>query len=165
MKKCRTFVTDWMDLFHSLHHGMTFRFVVILQTCPWKGTSYCAEENCTEDLWFRPSLYHLAVWVLRCPSTSHDQSCQWVPSYFKSAIFKPLLKKPSFDPNSLQNYHPVCNLLFLLKIIKKVILSQLLDHPILNHLLSPNQSACGAGHSTETAVAKILNDSSRLSMV
>ena len=37
------------------------------------------------------------------------------PSVFKEAIVKPLLKKPSLDPNSLKKYRPISNLSFCQK--------------------------------------------------
>ena len=40
-------------------------------------------------------------------------------SQFKSPIVKPVLKKPSLDPENLKNYLPVSNLTFVLKIIEK----------------------------------------------
>ena len=50
-----------------------------------------------------------------------------VPPEFKTAIVKPLLKKPSLDHNNLEkkNYRPVSNLSFLSKKKKKMVLSQL----------------------------------------
>ena len=38
------------------------------------------------------------------------------PSMFKTAIVKPLLKKPSLDQDDLKNYRPVSNLSFLSKV-------------------------------------------------
>ena len=49
-----------------------------------------------------------------------------VPSLFKSAIVKPLLKKPTLDQNNLKNYRPVSNLMFLSKVLEKVVLQQLI---------------------------------------
>ena len=65
---------------------------------------------------------------------------------------------PSLDPNCLKNYRPVSNLPFLSKVIEKVVLSQLLQHLNANNLLGVYQSAYRAGHSTETALLKIVND-------
>ena len=81
-----------------------------------------------------------------------------VPSDFKSAIVKPLLKKNSLDPNELKNYRPISNLPFLSKVLERLILLQLSSHLTTNNLLSPHQSAYRAGHSTETALLRILND-------
>ena len=80
------------------------------------------------------------------------------PPIFKSAIVRPLLKKPSLDQNCLKNYRPVSNLSFLSKVLEKIVLSQLLDHLTHNHLLNPHQSAYRQSHSTETALLRIVND-------
>ena len=42
-----------------------------------------------------------------------------VPASFKSAVVKPLLKKPHLDPGSLNNYGPVSNLPFLSKVLAR----------------------------------------------
>ncbi len=80
------------------------------------------------------------------------------PSELKSAIVKPLLKKPSLDSNNLKNYRPVSNLSFLSKVIEKVVASRLLDHMTMNNLMDPMQSAYRKGHSTETALLRVHND-------
>ena len=81
-----------------------------------------------------------------------------VPTDFKTALVKPLLKKSSLDPNVLNNYRPISNLPFLSKILEKLVLHQLILHLDSNQLLSPHQSAYRHGHSTETVVLRILND-------
>lgn len=50
------------------------------------------------------------------------------------------------------------NLPFLSKILKKVVLKQLLAHPKSNNLVEPFQSAYKANHSTETAILRVVND-------
>ena len=80
------------------------------------------------------------------------------PDFFKSAVVKPLLKKPSLDQNILKNYRPVSNLSFLSKILEKVILKQLFHYLNTHSLLSPNQSAYRPSHSTETALLRVTND-------
>ena len=81
-----------------------------------------------------------------------------VPRYLKTAIVNPLLKKPSLDKNLLKNYRPISNLPFLSKIREKVVLHKLLSHLQENNLSNPFQSACRAGHSTETVLLYIVND-------
>ena len=81
-----------------------------------------------------------------------------VPPDLKTAIVKPLLKKPSLDKNLLKNYRPISNLPFLSKILEKVVLHKLLSHLQENNLSNPFQSAYWAGHSTETVLLRIVND-------
>ena len=80
------------------------------------------------------------------------------PPELKTAIVKPLLKKPSLDKNELKNYRPISHLPFLSKLLEKVVLRQLLAHLEQNQLCNAFQSAYRAGHSTETALLRIMND-------
>ena len=81
-----------------------------------------------------------------------------VPSSYKNALVKPLLKKPGLDPNSLKHFRPVSNLSFLSKILEKIILKRLLQHLENNNLNEIYQSAYKKFHSTETALIKVFND-------
>lgn len=81
-----------------------------------------------------------------------------VPCAMKSAIVKPLLKKPQLDPNDLKNYRPVSNLPFVSKVIERVVALQLNTHLEQNHLLDPLQSAYRPKHSTETALLRVHSD-------
>ena len=60
------------------------------------------------------------------------------PSVFKHAVGKSLLKKPTLDHNNLKNYRPVSNLLFLSKLIKKIVLQQLFAYLNSHDLLCPS---------------------------
>lgn len=47
------------------------------------------------------------------------------PTLFKYVLMKPLLQKSTLDVNVLNNYRPASNLIFLSKIIKTVVFTQL----------------------------------------
>ena len=71
---------------------------------------------------------------------------------------RPLLKKRTLDPNDPASYRPISNLSFVSKVIEKVVDDRLTDHVHKHHLLPVFQSAYRPFHSTETAIACILND-------
>ena len=72
----------------------------------------------------------------------------FVPPHLKTAVVKPLLKKPSLDQNVLKNYRPISNLPFLSKILEKAVPHKLLAHLQENNLCNPFQSAYRTGHNT-----------------
>ena len=73
----------------------------------------------------------------------------YVPKSFKSALVRPLLKKPGLDPNVLKNYRPVSNLPFLSKVLEKVVDSRLERHLTEYRLRADHQSAYRKFHSTD----------------
>jgi hypothetical protein len=81
-----------------------------------------------------------------------------VPTLFKEAVIKPLIKKHNLDPEMLSNYRPVSNLLYLSKILERVVADQLKAYLDVNELHVKCQSAYRNGHSTETALLRVLND-------
>ena len=51
-----------------------------------------------------------------------------VPQVFKTAVIRPLPKKPSLDSDALANYRPISNLPFISKILERLVMSQVTDH-------------------------------------
>jgi hypothetical protein len=87
-----------------------------------------------------------------------SQSTYVVPTSFKRAIVRPLLKKPALEKDILKNYRPVSNLPFISKVLEKVVESCLENHLASNYLHDRVQSAYRAGHSTETALLRVHHD-------
>ena len=80
------------------------------------------------------------------------------PTYFKSVLVSPLLKKSTLNRDYMKNYRPVSNLSFLSKILEKVVASRLNSHINSLHTSTDYQSAYRKFHSTETALLNIHND-------
>ena len=80
------------------------------------------------------------------------------PSLFKQALVQPLLKKQSLSTDDLNNFRPISNLIFISKILEKVVASRIQSHLSSNSLSSSFQSAYRIFHSTETTLLKIHND-------
>ena len=59
-----------------------------------------------------------------------------VPLSLKTALIRPLLKKPGLDKEVLKNYRPVTNLSFTSKVLEKVVAKRLDDHMLDNNLYS-----------------------------
>jgi hypothetical protein len=78
-----------------------------------------------------------------------------MPTCYKHAFVRPLLKKPNLDVRDLNNYRPVSNLSFLSKVVEKIVLAQLCDYLESNSLLDVMQSAYRKQHSCETALTLV----------
>ena len=68
------------------------------------------------------------------------------------------LLSPLSPTASKKNYRPISNLSFLSKILEKVVRHKPLAHLQENNLCNPFQSAYRTGHSTETAILRVVND-------
>ena len=81
-----------------------------------------------------------------------------LPDVLKEATVTPILKKASLNRNLLSNYRPVSILLFVSKVLEKVVAIQITSYLTRNYLLDSLQSAYCSGWSTETTILKVKND-------
>lgn len=88
-----------------------------------------------------------------------------VPQLLKVTAIKPILKKPSLNPELFVNYRPKSKLSFITKTLKKLVASQLGDHLHINYLcvyLQPITAVFPSGfrihHRTEAASLTVTND-------
>ena len=65
-----------------------------------------------------------------------------------------MVKKANLDVNNASSYHPISNLSVLSKVLERLVVRQLTSEDLLPTL----QSGFRAGHSTETAVLRVLSD-------
>jgi len=71
---------------------------------------------------------------------NHSLQSGNVQSALKTAIIRPLLKKPTLAPDTLTNYRPISNLRFISKVLEKVVATHLQDHLKHNHVFLKNSS-------------------------
>ena len=81
-----------------------------------------------------------------------------VPDCGKLAVIIPIVKKLGLNPDCTSSYRPVSNLIFLSKLVERLVCGQLIAYLQKNHHLVLQQSAYRQHHSTETAMLKIASD-------
>ena len=76
----------------------------------------------------------------------------------KLSVLDPLLKKAGLDVDTKKNYRPVNNLVFISKLIERVVKIRLNNHMHVNRLHIGNQFGYKEHHSTETMMLGLVND-------
>ena len=85
-------------------------------------------------------------------------ACGQFPTCFKVAFITPVLKKPSLPASEPASYRPISNLSIISKLLERLVAKQLVSFLLANQLLLTHQSGFRVGHSTESAITKVLSD-------
>ena len=125
--------------------------VHIIQGMPTKS---CESDAISTSL-LKEILLALAPSLAKIINTSLEHGT--FVSSWKVAIIRPLLKKVGLDLIS-SNYRPVSNLVFLSKVLEKVVLEQFTTYCDTHRLIPDNQSAYRKNFSYETSIIKVVND-------
>jgi hypothetical protein len=80
------------------------------------------------------------------------------PDAFKTAQVRPLIKKPGMDKAEFSSYRPISNLPVISKVLERLVLARLKPQLLRSSNFTRLQSAFRRGHSTETALLRVLND-------
>ena len=81
-----------------------------------------------------------------------------MPMSLKKALVIPLLKKLNLILEILKNFRPVSNLVYVSKLIERIVAVRITDHMVTNNLHELLQSSYKKFHSCETALIKVQND-------
>jgi len=115
----------------------------------------CASDPLTTRL-LKDNIYIIAPFLVELFNRSLSTGS--VPTAFKQTYITPRLKKADLDSADAKSYRPISNLSVLLKLLERLVASQLLDYMTAEKLLPNLQSAYKAFHSTETAILKVMSD-------
>jgi len=81
-----------------------------------------------------------------------------LPMSQRCATVIPRLKKAGADRANISMYRPISNLMFMSKVVERLVCRQLVAFLQHNGLMPELQSAYRRGHSTKTAIRKVVTD-------
>ncbi|KAF7249630.1 putative RNA-directed DNA polymerase from transposon BS [Varanus komodoensis] len=98
----------------------------------------------------------IGTWILEVVNASLREGR--VPAPLKEVVVRPVLKKVSLDPEMATNYRPVANILFLGKVLERVVAGQLQAPLDETDYLDSFQSGFRPRYGTESAFVALYDD-------
>ena len=119
-------VNNTADLLHSALDAVAplrKRVSYLRSSAPWYNSHIrMLKQNARkmERRWYscKSADSHRVIGISILDQINLSLQLGYVPQVFKVAVIKPLLKKPSLDPDILANYRPISNLPFISKILE-----------------------------------------------
>ena len=102
---------------------------------------------------FLPELLLFVLWMNNASLEDGN-----LPLSQRHTIVIPWLKKLGLDRSVVENYRPISNLSFMLKVVERLVCHQLVRFLENHNILPTCQLPYGRSHLTETAVLKIVSD-------
>ena len=132
-------------------------FVFILLSAVKNVATYNRNKMCVKIAYV---LKRIADLIAPCISELFNRSLEngHFPAGFKEAFITPVMKKSGLDPTEAGSYRPISNLSVLSKLLECLVVRQLLAYLTSADLLPSLQSGFRPGHSSETAVLRVLSD-------
>ena len=124
----------------------------VIETSP---TESCSQDSIPTSI-LKEFLPELLPFITRMCNQSLKEGV--LPASQKKAVIMPILKKAGSDHMDVKNYRPISNLTFMSKLVEKLVYRQLVIYLEESRLLPKFQSGFRSGHSTETALQKVLSD-------
>jgi len=89
---------------------------------------------------------------------NHSLDTCHFPNVFRYAFITPVVIKANLDVTDASSYRSLSNLSVLSKVFERFVVRQLMNYLTSENLLPTLQSGFRTGHSTETAVLRVLSD-------
>ena len=137
------FYSPWVDV--STEADVMVIGTMATKLCQLDPILTCMLKDCLPEL--LPVITHIV-----------NKTVTFLTQLNQPLLHTPLLKEPNHVPDSLGNYWPISNLMFLSKVLEKAVPTQLISHMGQNCLFESMQSRYKKHHSPETTLACIQND-------